>query len=96
MLESRIERKFTVWCEKNNIVSWKFSSPGRSGVPDHIFHNKTRTAYIEFKQPGKKPTELQYAQMEVLADAGIPVMWTDNVEDAKDWLMKVFRMRKRK
>lgn len=47
---------------------------------------------IEFKQPGGKPSELQEIEMDVLTGAGIPVMWTDNVADAKEWLCKVFKI----
>jgi hypothetical protein len=89
-LESKIERKFTEWCEKHGITSWKFTSPGRNGVPDHVFHYDGLTAYIEFKQPGHTPTELQWEQIKILESQDIPVNWFGDVDDAKEWLNWVF------
>ena len=90
MLESKIERKFTVWCEANGIVARKYTTPGRNGSPDHIFFYKGRTALIEFKQPTKTPDPLQVIELGILEEAGIDVTWVDNVADAKEWLCDVF------
>ena len=92
MLESKIERKFTVWCEANGILARKYTTPGRNGSPDHIFFYKGGAALIEVKQPGKKPDPLQIVEMEILQKAGMPVAWFDNVTDAKEWLCDGFEI----
>ena len=92
MLESKIERKFTVWCESVGILARKYTTPGRNGSPDHIFFYQGDVALIEFKQPGKKPDPLQIVEMEILQKAGMPVAWFDNVTDAKEWLCDGFEI----
>ena len=44
--------------------------------------------YIEMKKPGEKPRPDQVKQMERLKNAGNSVEWTDNIEDAKNLILK--------
>ena len=92
MLESKIERKFTVWCESVGILARKYTTPGRNGSPDHVFFYAGIAAFIEFKQPGKKPDPLQIVEMGLLHGAGMPVAWFDNVTDAQEWLCDLFEI----
>ena len=81
MLERDIERRVSEIAKKNGWLSFKFVSPAQRGVPDRIFMKDGRIVFIEFKAPGKKPTELQDHIMRRMVDAGCEVHVCDSVED---------------
>ena len=56
---------------------------GVRGIPDLVVHANGRTIYIEIKQPGEKPTEIQESEHRKLAAAGIPVCVCTSKEDAE-------------
>jgi len=93
MLEAKIERKLTEWCGDHGILARKYETPGRRGAPDHIYFYEGKVALIEFKQPGKFPEELQQIELDELRLHMIPVNWFDDVEIAKQWLIKVFKIK---
>ena len=93
MLESKIERKLTEWCEDRGILSRKYTTPGRRGAPDHIFFYEGKVALIEFKQKGKFPEELQLMELDELRLHRIPASWFDDVETAKQFLIGVFGLK---
>ena len=81
MLERDIERRVSEIAKKNGWLSFKFVSPAQRGVPDRIFMKDGRIVFIEFKAPGKQPTELQEHIMRKMVDAGCEVHVCDNVGD---------------
>ena len=81
MLERDIEHKVTDIAKKKGWLTFKFVSPAQRGVPDRIFMKDGRIVFIEFKAPGKKPTELQDHIMRKMVDAGCEVHVCDSVED---------------
>lgn len=87
-LEKDIEKKATRLAVRSGWLSYKWSSPGHNSVPDRIFiHEGTGTvAFIEFKRVGKSPTPLQERTLSKLDQAGANVCWSDNAEDAVQWL----------
>jgi len=93
MLEAAIERKFTLECERNGILARKYTTPGVTGTPDHIYFRKARVAIIEFKQPGDTPKPRQEMEIDAYTDQDIPCTWVDNVDSARKFLMKTFKMR---
>jgi hypothetical protein len=83
MRESKIESA-TCWeAKEKGWKSFKWSSPGNSGVPDRIFLKLLRIVFVEFKAPGKKPNKLQEHTLNLIKDLGFHVCVIDNVEDGK-------------
>jgi hypothetical protein len=80
-LERDIERRVSELAKKGGWLSFKFVSPAQRGVPDRIFMKAGRIVFIEFKAPGKKPTELQDYIMRRMVDAGCEVHVCDSIED---------------
>ena len=93
MRESAIEKKVAEWAKSRGILCYKFVSPQQRGVPDRMFVLPYGTVcFIEFKQPGKKPTPLQCAEIKKLNGHGVRAIWCDNAEIAiahlGDWLLE--------
>jgi len=59
MRESAIETTVSRYATTKGWLAYKFSSPNRRGVPDHLYLKDGKTIFIEFKAPGKKLTKLQ-------------------------------------
>lgn len=87
MRESAIEKKVNDFAKANGIISLKLEA-GRfsSGKPDRQFLYNGKVLFIEFKAPGKKPTELQAKWQEKLTASGFICRWTDNPGEAIQWL----------
>lgn len=47
--EAHVEKYLVTQCKKHNILCWKFTSPGRTGVPDRIVIARGRTVFVETK-----------------------------------------------
>ena len=84
MLEKEIEKKVCDYAKSKGCLVYKFVSPAHRGVPDRMFITpKGRVFFIEFKAPGKKPTQLQEHEMGKINSAGGCAVWVDNVVGAK-------------
>lgn len=57
----------------------KYSSPHNSAVPDDLFIKGGRVIFVEFKAPGKKPTELQAEEIKKMREAGATVYVVDSI-----------------
>ena len=90
-LESDIESAVCRYARANNVLAYKFTSPGHRSVPDRIFiFPSGKVVFIEFKRPGNRPTEAQVGEIKKLRDKLQQVYWTDNVESGKgiiDWYL---------
>src|SRR5690606_39994438 len=70
-------------------ITPKFKSPMNRGVPDRIFMRgrlgengvTPQLVYVEFKAPGKKPTEQQALVHKQYREMGFPVWVIDDVEE---------------
>ena len=61
----------------------KFTSPGRRSVPDRIITLPNgKIVFVEVKNTGKKPTELQLRDHERRRSLGCDVRVIDNMDDA--------------
>lgn len=83
MLEKQIEAKAVKFCHENGILTYKFVSPNNRGVPDRIFLKDRKVLFIEFKAPGKVPTELQKREMGRIWSAGTPAFYCDSADLAR-------------
>lgn len=93
-----LERDIESWSSrKARDAGWwnrKFKSPGNRSVPDRIFGKGGRIFWVEFKATGKKPTELQKEEHDLMRQHGLTVYWTDCregfayiMELESDWLI---------
>jgi len=58
------------------------------GFPDRmILGRAAQIAFMELKQPGKKPRANQLHWMDRLNRYGFPARWVDNFEDAEEFLL---------
>lgn len=84
--EDLIEREAVSKAKKRGWECFKVSWQGRRGAPDRLFMREGAAVWIEFKQPGEKPTEQQEKMHTKMYQAGLKVYWTDNVRQAMDIL----------
>lgn len=90
MRESDIEIYAVKEVRKLGGVAYKFTSPGRIGVPDRIMLFPNGIIYfVEFKAPGKKPTEGQLREHKRIRDLGFYVEVVDSKEDVDHMLNRV-------
>lgn len=80
MRESKVEKECKAWAKDNDWLSYKFVSPGQSGVPDQIFLKDGITVFVEFKAPGKKASPIQNRHAEKLRAWGFKVYVIDNLD----------------
>ncbi len=69
----------------------RFEIMSMAGFPDLMLLGHGRSAFIEVKRPGKKATKLQAKRLEQLKSYGIPAIWCDNINDAKEFIDGVIR-----
>lgn len=84
--EKDIEKKVVDLAKKAGWLAFKWTSPSQRGVPDRIFIKDGSVVFIEFKAPGKKPTQLQAQTIRKLRDHFMVVHVCDSVESAVDAL----------
>lgn len=83
MTESTLERRIGLFCKAHGLIYYKFSSPGRRGVPDRMIVGPgQKVMFLEIKAPGKKPTKLQLHEIAKLKENGFVAEWVDNLFDA--------------
>lgn len=81
VLEKDIESKVCRYAERKGWRAMKFVSPNYRSVPDRIFFkHPARVFFIEFKAPGKLPSEKQKKEIARLQSEGFDVFVIDSVE----------------
>jgi len=83
MKESEIEKKVKQHAKLNGWLVFKFTSPGRRGVPDNIFLKNKTDIFPEFKFFGKKPNKLQEHLFKKIRKQGFHVPIIDSTEQGK-------------
>ena len=61
----------------------RYKGPGRRSHPDYLFACNGLVLWVEFKQPGNKPTALQHREHLEMLGHGLSVVWVDNLYDFK-------------
>lgn len=70
--------------------AYKWVSPGNAGVPDRIVMLPGgRTAFVELKAPGKKPSPLQIAQGKKISNLGQVVVVIDSKQGVDEFITKL-------
>jgi hypothetical protein len=81
-----VERAVCRWADEHGIYHTKFTPQGKRGLDRIFWRPRGQLMVIEFKRPGKRPTKLQIYNMEKLRKLDYDVRWTDNKDEAIDWL----------
>ena len=87
--ESDIEKKVCKHAQSLGWITPKFKSPMNRGVLDRIFMRgrpgengvTPQLVYVEFKAPGKKPTDQQDTVHKQYREMGFPVWVIDNADE---------------
>jgi len=98
--ESSMERDFTTYARERECLHWKWTSPGRPGVPDRILivpsalRNIMRPAvrFIEWKKKGGRLSGPQKRRIDQLRDAGCTVEVFDDLDKAKAYLDELIQL----
>lgn len=95
--ESKVRDPVVAWAKQNGFLHFRMSfRPGvRQGVPDDLFIAPGGLhVWVEFKAPGKFPTELQMHRIHTLMQNGTAVFWADNKAQAIAALRRVLDVAK--
>lgn len=86
MLESKIEKDSVAEAKKYGWFSFKVLSQLNKGLPDKCFIGHGKVVFIEYKQPGKKPTPLQSKVHQIFLDHGVTVHVATSVNETMEIL----------
>jgi hypothetical protein len=87
LLERDIQSTCVRWMRARGWWARKFASPANRSVPDYIFGKDGFTLFIEFKAPGKKVTEAQQDEHNLMLAARLAVHVIDNIQAFKDLVL---------
>ena len=76
------------WAVAHGWFARRYKGPGRRSHPDYFFAKHGQCVWIEFKLPGKEPTELQRIEIHKMLAAGLTVYWLDNIDDFRACLLQ--------
>ena len=81
MRESTVEGDTCDYAETQGWRHYKFVSPGRRGVLDHLFTKAIRQIiFVEFKKPGEPSSTQQLKRQRELREQGFTVYECDSIE----------------
>lgn len=83
-LEHTIERHLIEICQRHSFLCWKFTSPGRTGVPDRVIITPAGTVFVELKRPGATLRPKQQIVVAAMRRAGGRVYTIDSIAAADD------------
>ena len=76
--ESLTEKAVKKYAREKGCYVRKFKSPSQRGVPDSLFLTPFgKVFFIEFKAPGKEPTDLQAREIREINNRSGNAHWTD-------------------
>lgn len=79
-LEKDIEKAIVTFARSMKLLCYKFTSPGRSHVPDRVMILPGgRVFFMELKRKGQKPTPAQAVEIEKMRKQGVTVYVVDSV-----------------
>lgn len=68
--EGKVEDYLVSRCDQLGWIQFKFTAPGRRGVPDRLIIGNGVTAFMELKSDVGKPSEIQKVVIGKMRDAG--------------------------
>lgn len=81
MREALIQSQIKKYLEANGWLVIKLIQTTMNGIPDLMALKDGRTVFIEVKQPGKKPTDLQQYRIEKLHKQGFEAFTATSVRE---------------
>ena len=81
MLESEIKRRGTELLESWGWMVIHLIQTNTNGIPDTIILRKSDLRFIEWKQPGQKPRELQQYRIRKLQEQGFQTLVVTSLKD---------------
>jgi Holliday junction resolvase len=85
MRESIIQRQIKEYLEKDGWMVIKLIQTSCNGIPDLMALKDGRAIFLEVKQPGKKPNDLQQYRIEKLQKAGFAAITATSVADVSNF-----------
>jgi Holliday junction resolvase len=85
MRESIIQAGVKKYLEKEGWMVIKLIQTSVNGIPDLLCLKDGRAVFIEVKQPGKKPTDLQQYRIEKLHKQGFEAISATSVADVTNF-----------
>jgi Holliday junction resolvase-like predicted endonuclease len=85
MREALIQAQIKKYLEANGWLTIKLIQTTMNGIPDLIALKDGRTVFIEVKQPGKKPTDLQAYRHDKLRAKGFDVITATSLREASNF-----------
>lgn len=82
MREVDIERPASRYAERRGWFEVKIMQTSRRGFPDRFYARNGRVVLVEYKAPGRGPTEQQLRRHRELRAHGVEVHVIDNLEAA--------------
>jgi Holliday junction resolvase len=80
-MESKIQAKIKARFEQAGWIVVKLIQTNCNGIPDLMCLKGGKTVFVEVKQPGKKPTELQQFRHDQLPQNGFQVFILSSEKD---------------
>jgi Holliday junction resolvase len=80
-MESKIQAKIKARFENAGWIVVKLIQTNCNGIPDLMCLKGGKTIFVEVKQPGKKPTELQQFRHDQLTQNGFQVFILSSEKD---------------
>ena len=89
ILERDVQKKSVDWARLRGYWARKFSSPANRSVPDYLFarFEFNDKFAVEFKRPGRKSTQAQLDEQELMRKAGWDVHECDSFEKFKELVL---------
>lgn len=88
--ERNVEAALVRYAGERGILTRKFASPARRGVPDRIFVRDGVVLFLEVKRPGEEPTTLQLLELSLLKEHGANAEWCDSTAAGREILDRYF------
>jgi Holliday junction resolvase len=85
MREALIQRQIKEYLEKEGWMVIKLIQTSVNGIPDLLALKDGRAVFIEVKQTGKKPNELQQYRIEKLREKGFEAFTATSVKDVSNF-----------
>jgi hypothetical protein len=80
--EGKIKTKCRAIAKLAYLIFWNIEGKSLNGVPDTLCSRvRGGVVLVEFKVPGKAPTEQQYLRIWELREQGIEAWWATSVEE---------------
>lgn len=92
MKESYVEKQVNEFAKAQGIATLKLTGPGDRGKADRLYMLNGKAVFVEFKAPGKEPTDLQFRFLNRVRENGFSSNWFDNGPEAIAWLKQEFNL----